>query len=109
MSRVGVRYRRSMAERPPCSRRKTEAPCRSSVATIPSRSPAKRRTVQTKVPRENRILASLPAADLALLAPHLHVITLERGLLHQQDRPQDCAYFPHEGLISLLATTPEGQ
>src|ERR1041385_5773754 len=99
MSRVGVGYRRSMAERPSCSRRKTEAPCRSAVTTIASRAPAKRRTVQTKVPRENRILASLPAADLALLARHLHVVTLEGGLLHPQNHPHGYAYFPHEGLI----------
>jgi CRP-like cAMP-binding protein len=65
--------------------------------------------VQTTAPRQNRILDSLPAADVALLARHLHAVTLERGLLHQQGDPHHYAYFPHDGVVSLLAMTPDGQ
>jgi CRP-like cAMP-binding protein len=58
---------------------------------------------------ENRVLASLPSADLALLARHLHVVSLAPGaILQHQDHPLDYVYFPHEGLVSLLATTPDG-
>jgi CRP-like cAMP-binding protein len=58
---------------------------------------------------ENRVLASLPQAELGLLARHLHVVSLEQGaVLQHQDHPLDHVYFPHEGLVSLLATTPEG-
>ncbi len=58
---------------------------------------------------ENRVLASLPAAELATLARHLHVVALQPGaILHHQDHPFEHVYFPHDGLVSLLAMTPEG-
>ncbi len=59
---------------------------------------------------ENRLLASLPQSDLALVAPYLRVVSLKPGtVLQHQDHPLDYVYFPHEGLVSLLAVTPEGQ
>ena len=58
---------------------------------------------------ENRLLASLPPPDLALLARHLHVVAVQPGaVLQHQDHPLDYVYFPHEGLVSLLAITPDG-
>jgi len=58
---------------------------------------------------ENRVLASLPPPDLALLARHLHVVNLQPGAtLQHQDHPLEYVYFPHEGVVSLLAVTPEG-
>jgi CRP-like cAMP-binding protein len=58
---------------------------------------------------QNRLLASLPQADLAMLARHLHVVALQPGaVLQHQDQALDHVYFPHEGLVSLLAITPEG-
>jgi CRP-like cAMP-binding protein len=58
---------------------------------------------------ENRVLASLPASELATLTRHLHVVVLQPGaILHHQDHPLDYVYFPHDGLVSLLAMTPEG-
>src|SRR5262245_26656001 len=70
--------------------------------TLPSgASPARR--------HENRVLAGLPQAEFALLARHLHAISMPPGaVLQHQDHPLDYVYFPHEGLVSLLATTPEG-
>src|SRR5262249_33543783 len=64
-----------------------------------------------RVPRhENRALASLPPSDLAMLARHLHVVSLGPGaVLQHQDHPLDYVYFPHDGLVSLLAVTPNGQ
>jgi CRP-like cAMP-binding protein len=58
---------------------------------------------------QNRLLASLPQPDLAVLARHLHVVALQPGaVLQHQDDALDYVYFPHEGLVSLLAITPEG-
>jgi CRP-like cAMP-binding protein len=64
------------------------------------------------VPRrhENRVLASLPPPELAFLSRHLHVISLAPGaILQHQDHPLEYIYFPHEGLVSLLAMTPNGE
>ncbi len=58
---------------------------------------------------DNRVLAGLPPAELTVLARHLHVVTLQPGaILQHQDHPLDYVYFPHDGLVSLLASTPEG-
>ena len=58
----------------------------------------------------NRLLASLPPSDLALLGQHLQVVALTPGtILQHQDHPLQYVYFPHEGIVSLLAMTPEGQ
>jgi CRP-like cAMP-binding protein len=59
---------------------------------------------------ENRLLSSLPPSDLALLCRHLHVVSLIPGTIVQhQDHPLEYVYFPHEGIVSLFAVTPEGQ
>jgi CRP-like cAMP-binding protein len=61
-------------------------------------------------PVENRVLASLHKSDMALLAPHLQVTSVEPGaVLQLQGHPISYVYFPHEGLVSLHATTPDGQ
>jgi hypothetical protein len=44
----------------------------------------------------NRFLATLPPHDFSLLAPHLRTLALERG------------YFPHTGLVSLVAVMQSG-
>src|SRR3954447_6824621 len=54
-------------------------------------------------------LSHLPAADLALLQPHLQDIPLAVGTrLHQAGNPIDYAYFPHSGLVSLLVPYHSG-
>ena len=59
--------------------------------------------------RRNLLLASLPAKDFALLEPHLKDIVLERGaVLQEQGDRIDQVYFPHEGIISLLTVTRQG-
>lgn len=58
---------------------------------------------------ENRVLAGLPQAELAVLSRHLHAVPLQSGMvLQHQDRPPDFLYFPHDGLVSLLAMSPNG-
>jgi CRP-like cAMP-binding protein len=58
---------------------------------------------------ENRVLDSLPQPDLSLVVRHLHVVSLPAGsVLQHQDHPLDHVYFPHDGLVSLLAMTVDG-
>jgi CRP-like cAMP-binding protein len=60
--------------------------------------------------RRNRLLAALTAADHSLLAPHLKELSLELGLLLQEaGEPVEHIYFPHQGMISLLAVMSDGQ
>ncbi len=60
--------------------------------------------------RTNRLLAMLPAADFALLVPDLKDMPLERGtVLRESGDPLQHVYFPHGGMISILAVLPSGQ
>jgi CRP-like cAMP-binding protein len=59
-------------------------------------------------PHDNVVLAGLPQSDLALLAPHLRVVTVAPGSAQSTELAPGCVYFPHHGMVSLLATTPEG-
>lgn len=58
---------------------------------------------------ENRLLATLPADDFALLAPHLATVELERGrLLYDPGDRIDTVYFPQDGVISLMTLMENG-
>ncbi len=60
-------------------------------------------------PHANRLLACLPPSDLALLAPHLQVMSVRAGtVLQRQGHPVEHVCFPHEGLVLLQATTADG-
>ena len=64
---------------------------------------------RSRTGRRNLLLAGLPAADLALLAPQLKDVVLEQGtVLQEQGEPVDQVYFPHDGIISLLAVMRQG-
>jgi CRP-like cAMP-binding protein len=59
--------------------------------------------------RPNRFLAALPVSDYALLAPHLRPISLERGtVLHEAGDEIEHVYFPHSGMVSLVAVMQNG-
>src|SRR5262249_41776998 len=59
--------------------------------------------------KRNLLLAALPAKDFALLAPHLKETVLEQGVvLQEQGNRIDQVYFPHDGIISLLAVLRHG-
>jgi CRP-like cAMP-binding protein len=59
---------------------------------------------------DNRVLASLAPPEFDLLARHLQVVSLPAGpLLGHADAPLDHVYFPHQGMMSLLATAPNGE
>ncbi len=56
----------------------------------------------------NRLLASLSASDLALLARYLHEVPIEQGqTLEDRGRAVDRVYFPQTGMISLIVTMAE--
>ena len=64
---------------------------------------------RSRTGRRNLLLASLPATDFALLAPHLKDIVLEQGaVLQEQGERIDQVYFPHDGIVSLLAVMRQG-
>jgi CRP-like cAMP-binding protein len=53
--------------------------------------------------RANRLLAALEPSDLALLLPHFRVRALEQGaVLQEPDAPVEHAYFPLNGVVSLV-------
>jgi hypothetical protein len=57
--------------------------------------------------KSNRFLAALPPHDFSLLAPHLRTIPLERGtMLHDVGEEIEHVYFPHTGMVSLVAHHP---
>jgi CRP-like cAMP-binding protein len=59
--------------------------------------------------RFNRFLRTLPPHAFALLAPHLRTIALERGvMLHDVGEEVEHVYFPHTGMVSLVAVMQSG-
>ncbi|OAF06027.1 cyclic nucleotide-binding protein [Bradyrhizobium centrolobii] len=58
----------------------------------------------------NRLLAALPPADFALLAPHLRKVPLEHDavLVRSGDRIEHL-YFPCSGAVALIMELPNGQ
>jgi CRP-like cAMP-binding protein len=57
----------------------------------------------------NRLLAALDPEHIALIAPHLTSIELEQGaMLHEQGERIERVYFPHSGMISLVAVMQQG-
>src|SRR5262249_37979874 len=51
----------------------------------------------------NRLLAALPNEERVWLTRQAEVVPLERGeILHDQDDELDAAYFPQDGMISLV-------
>jgi CRP-like cAMP-binding protein len=58
----------------------------------------------------NRLLAALPQADLALLAPHLQTVPLKQDTVVVQSGDSLAqVYFPHSGAIAFMLDMPNGQ
>jgi CRP-like cAMP-binding protein len=75
------------------------------VGLLPERS-----KVATEPNGRNRFLSALSQADLAALAPHLKDCLLEKGQsLHELGEPYEYIYFPHSGLVSLVAVMGNGE
>jgi len=59
--------------------------------------------------KRNGLLASVPTADLAPLAPHLEDVMLTAGkVLLEPGEPISNVYFPCDGIVSLLSVMQEG-
>ena len=57
----------------------------------------------------NRILASLPASEIKLVAPHLSHLILKRSqTLHDPGQMVETVYFLEEGICSIVATMEDG-
>jgi CRP-like cAMP-binding protein len=57
----------------------------------------------------NRLLAKLPAKDLARLSRHLEPVTLShRQVLSKPDTPIEHVYFPDRGMVSLVQSLSDG-
>jgi len=60
-------------------------------------------------PRENHLLAALPAADLERLLPYLRPAALPLGaVMYESGSPMRHCYFPVSGLVSVLQTLEDG-
>lgn len=68
-------------------------------------------TPQTlRVPIGNRLLAALPPKEYELLLPHLERVHLPLGtILYQAGDRIQYAYFPIEGMVSLVSITEDGE
>src|SRR4026207_1167236 len=60
-------------------------------------------------PRQNHLLAALPAADYERLLPHLEPAKLDLGsALCESGSPQGYVYFPTNSIVSLLYVLEDG-
>lgn len=59
--------------------------------------------------RQNRLLAALPAADLARISPFLEAAPMALGqVLYEPDVPMRHVYFPTTAIVSLLYVMEDG-
>lgn len=60
-------------------------------------------------PKQNRLLAALPAADFNALVAHLGLVSLKAGeMLYEPGRQLQHAYFPATAIVSLHYLTESG-
>jgi CRP-like cAMP-binding protein len=65
---------------------------------------------KASLPLDNRLLASLPRDHFDWLLPHLSTVRLPQGLvLSEAGDEVDQVYFPHFGMLSLLAVLRDGK
>ena len=61
------------------------------------------------LPLDNKLLASVPRDHFDRLLPHLSTVTYQqRVVLYESGDEVDQVYFPHDGMLSLLAVLREG-
>ena len=59
--------------------------------------------------KQNRLLAALPAADYARVAPELDLIQMPLGwAIYESGGPQGYIYFPTDAIVSLLYVLADG-
>ncbi len=71
--------------------------------------PANRSALATRTPRQNRLLAALPAEDFARLQADLEPVPLPRGwTVHGADQQEQHLYFPTDGIVSHFYVIENG-
>src|SRR5689334_17724194 len=66
-------------------------------------------SAERHTPRQNRLLAALPAADYERLAGSLELVPLALGrAMYESGAQLDYAYFPTDCVVSLLSVTQDG-
>lgn len=61
-------------------------------------------------PAANHLLRTIPRREYDLLLPHLELVELpQRLILHEAGEKIEFAYFPNEGLASLVVLTSDGR
>ena len=66
--------------------------------------------VKASLPLDNKLLASLPRDHFDRLLPHLSTVSLPQGdVLAEAGDEVDQVYFPHYGMLSLLAVLRDGK
>lgn len=59
---------------------------------------------------KNILLLSIPDAEFDLLRPHLHSVELPHHyILHEQGDKLELAYFPNNGMVSLVVIATDGR
>ncbi len=62
-----------------------------------------------RTPRQNRLLAALPAEIYERLAPHLEIVALPRGwAIYEPGIAPNYAYFPTSSIVSILSPLLDG-
>lgn len=70
---------------------------------------ADKETPVLRTPKQNRLLAALPAEIYECLAPHLELVALPRGLiLSEAGTTLAYAYFPISSIVSVLIPMQDG-
>ena len=94
-------FRGSPSERPPIPCGKSARPTGRDIAVPFS---------NTGRPLDNKLLASLPRDDFDRLQPHLATVSPAQGaVLTEAGDEVDQIYFPHYGMLSLLAVLRDGK
>jgi CRP-like cAMP-binding protein len=58
---------------------------------------------------QNRLLGAIPRSELERLLPHMErLILVPRQILYRQGTPVEYVYFPVTGVLSMIASTLEG-
>jgi hypothetical protein len=59
---------------------------------------------------KNKILLAIPPAEYRLIHPYLEPVALRHHtILHEPTQELEFAYFPNQGLLSLLVGTEDGK
>jgi len=67
-------------------------------------------TTSFSLPTENRLLAALPRSEYERVVPHLERVSLPQGkILFEAGDLVRHAYFPTDGVVSLLSITEDGE